>query len=111
MEQILRILKYVRLLGILESQKSDDEIKFDIEECICRCCSHIKDSKFPEQAERSLAKAIVQAYKMPMENVESIKEGDTSIKFLDDSGFTNILKVMISVLNPFRKLYQLGKLK
>ncbi|MGL5745801.1 MAG: hypothetical protein ACRCXX_11755 [Cetobacterium sp.] len=111
MEQVLRILKFIRLLGILESQKSDEVLKFEIEECVCRCCSYIGNKEFPEQAERSLAKTMVQAYNLPMENVESIKEGDTSIKFLDDSGFMKILKVMISVLIPFRKPFQLGKMK
>ena len=103
-EQTERIYLYIK--NIFESEKSDDEIKFDIDEMIGRSCNYIQNSKFPITCERTLARELAKLYSTDTQllGVTSIKEGQTSVTFDKPIDYDSVLENMKSALNPFRRL-------
>lgn len=104
MEQTERILAYIKILS--KTEKTDDEIKFDIAEMIERSCNYIQNSKFPTTCERTLAKELSNLYNTDTQllGATSIKEGQTSVTFAKPISYDSILDNMKSALNPFRRL-------
>lgn len=93
------ILEYMqRLNPSLDLNKAE----FDVECAIDEVMNYCNISEFPAQLERIIAKYLVSNSETP-HGVESITEGDTSIKY--SSGYTNsIVEALRGQLNKFRRV-------